>query len=384
MKKLPVSSKRLLALGIILALFVALPLFIWGVVTQKFDIREKAQTRDVVEISGEPSVGPDDAVVTIVEFGDLQCPFCKTFAENTLPQILSTYPDTVKFVFKDFPLTAIHPLAQKASIAAECAFSQDKFWEMHDLIYANQDTLEEASFASFSAQLSLDTTAFLDCYNNESPLFEIDQDYAEGQNLGVNGTPTFFINGIKVEGAVPFETISSTIDSEIALSAAPSSTSSPTDSPTVSPTQSPYVEGAPNSCGGTCGSNYNCQAELYCHNGYCRNPYCPDDYSCGCETTTPKPTSKPTSKSTVKATRTPEIAYYTPESGILFSTLKPTPSPTTKPTFAAIGETAGTTSKKTDWVFVGILASLGGSVILTIWAFIRAFKKPNIPEDIQI
>lgn len=223
LKSLPVSSKRTLGLGVVLALLVALPLFVWGILTQTLEIREKADVvRVMVPVDGEPFLGPVDAPVTIVEYGDLQCPFCKDFAENTLSQIRAAYPTQVKLVYKDFPLTGIHPLALDAAIAGQCSFAQNKFWEMHDLIYANQDTLSEQSFASFSAQLNLNQNTFDQCYAAQIPLAEVNQDLAEGQDLGVVGTPTFFVNGIRVDGAQPFSVFQSLIESEL----------NPTPSPT--------------------------------------------------------------------------------------------------------------------------------------------------------
>ncbi len=216
-KALPRSSRQLLSFAIVFFLVVALPFVIWAITNLNFNPQKGAQeaVRESVNIDGEPFKGPETALVTIVEFGDFQCPFCKSFAETTLPQILAQYPTQVKFVFKDFPLTGIHPLAEHAAIAAECAFAQNKFWEMHDLIYTNQDTLAEENFATFSAQLGLDQPTFDTCYTNQTPLGEINGDLAEGQALQITGAPTFFINGIRVIGSQPFDAFKTIIDSEL-------------------------------------------------------------------------------------------------------------------------------------------------------------------------
>ncbi len=139
---------------------------------------------------------------------------------------------------------------------------------------------------------------------------------------------------------------------------------------TNTPTSSPYVEGEPNSCGGTCGSNYNCAMNYFCYDGFCRSPLCPSDKTCGCIT------PKPTLKASPKVTKTPEVVYYPGSQRTMSS--KPTP------TIGSFGTNAPLenmpTAKKIDWVFIGILSAVALSVLFTIWAFIRASKKPDIPQ----
>lgn len=471
-----------MGLGVVLALAVALPLFIWGVITQRFDIREKAEEeRFTVLIDNEPIKGPIDAPVIIAEFGDLQCPFCKNFAEVTLPQIISTYGSYVGFVFKDFPLTAIHPLAEKAAIAANCAFSQSKFWEMHDLIYTNQDTLTEANFAAFAAQIGLDQATFDTCYQNQTPLSEIQGDVSEGQTLNVTGTPTFFINGLMVNGALPFDNFKTIINSELLLkddlrfdpphlvisftttdqnpnvsispdkledgktyvlnvtyqlqntikvqdlttsnikvtlfinnnevsskeisyslvsghtdgagdsqSASFSATGNTTNihllidqanafvetnennntatysfsssiggvQETPSPTPTP---GEPNYCGGTCGSNYNCQGNYFCFEGYCRNPLCKEDSDCDCVTPTSKPTTKP--KTTIKPSPTTEIIYISPSGS---SSSSPRPSLTARPSATPTSTPSPKESSRLGFLLYIAAGSLGTALLLII------------------
>lgn len=319
-KSLPVKTKNLMSFGLIVALVVALPLFIWALTNLNFNQRERAASGEPIDITlGEPVRGLPDATVTIVAYTDFQCPFCKTFVDDTFSTILATYPNDVKFVFKDFPIITTHPLAERASIAGQCAFAQGMFWEMHDLIFAKQSTLEESDFADFSDQLSLDTTLFNICYNNKSTLAEVQDDMTEGSFKGVEGTPTFFIGlssnmtgATKIAGAQPFSAFETIID-ELLDTNQPTATATATSNSTALPTPTAtatatatsgtggYVEGEPNSCGGTCGSNYNCKANLYCYQGFCRNPICSTESDCDCSNITSATATAKSTATTVKS-----------------------------------------------------------------------------------
>ncbi len=448
---LPKSTKKLLSVGIILALVVALPLFVWSVINLNFNSKENAQLNTSnINLENQPYLGYSDSPVTIVMYSDFQCEFCKSFVDNTLSTILSNYPNEVRFVHKDFPLTTLHPLALDAAKAGQCAFEQNKFWEMHSLIFQNQSTLNSNSFAQFAASLGLDSVQFESCMSSQETINKINEDIAEGNNLAISGTPTFFINDQKLSGALPFEDFKTVINEKLTddfrftgvtyqikdttsntqlnvsdltlgntykldinfdlqnnlkyqhastsavpvvltvnnvykgdnnpkyidiagnldgyngtittqfvasnsnelkltvdfnnlyseynennneyvtsfyLGATPTATStsttstptstatstvsaSPTASATVTATATPTsVPEEPNSCGGTCGSNYNCKANLYCYQGYCRNPICSSDNDCDCiiKTSTPTSTAKASvTSSTVsnKATQT--------------------------------------------------------------------------------
>lgn len=323
-RSLPIKTRQMMSLAIVLALFLALPLFIWSIINLNFNQKEKAASGEPVDITlGEPIIGLSDAPVTIVVYSDFQCPFCKSFVDNTMSTILANYPTEVKLVFKDFPLLTIHPLAERAAFAGQCAFNQDKFWEMHDLLFEKQETLTESDFFDFANQLNLDLTAFSSCYNNRTVLEEVQDDMTEGMFKEVNGTPTFFINGTRLDGALPFESFQTIIDEKLALLATQSPTSMATSTtlaqatptitatPTTTPTSAPEE---PNNCGGTCGSNYNCKANLYCYKGFCRNPICSEETDCNCTpiTATPTATSKVVTKSTTSVTTTSKTA--TPKS----------------------------------------------------------------------
>jgi protein-disulfide isomerase len=324
-KLLPSSTKKLLNIGIILALVVALPLFVWSIINMTFDIRERAQNQNVsINLVNQPFLGFENSPVTIVMYSDFQCEFCKYFIDNTLSTILSNYPNEVKFVHKDFPLAASHPLAQKAALASECSYKQNKFWEMHSMIFENQATLAEGSFSQFATTIGLNKTTFEACMTSQEALDEVNADYNEGLALGIVGTPTFYVNNIKIEGSQTFEvfravinqellpsptptaTISATVVSSPTVTASSTATTSPTMTATATPT--PYVEPEPNSCGGTCGSNYNCKANLYCYQGFCRNPICSTDSDCDCITITATPTATAKTTSASKGSIVTSVA----------------------------------------------------------------------------
>ncbi|MCW5875168.1 MAG: DsbA family protein [Anaerolineales bacterium] len=166
----------------------------------------------------DPILGPVDAPITIVEFADFQCPYCVRHFEQTYPLIAAQYGDQVRFVYKNFPLTSIHPDADPAAQAAECAHEQGMFWEFHDLLFGGTLGLGQAAYAAYAEQLGLDVAALTACLEEGRYASAVDQDLALGQQLGVSSTPTFFINGIALVGAYPFDTFASIIDYELEAS----------------------------------------------------------------------------------------------------------------------------------------------------------------------
>jgi protein-disulfide isomerase len=166
-----------------------------------------------INIAGAQTRGPETAPVTIVEFSDFQCPFCARVAP-TLKQIQDTYKDNVRIVWKHLPLQ-IHKDAAGAALAAEVAAKQGKFWEFHDVLFANQSKLGPEDLKQHARDLRLDMKRFeADLLNTEDKK-KIDADVAEAQALGINGTPGIFINGRFVEGAQPFEVFAKIIDEEL-------------------------------------------------------------------------------------------------------------------------------------------------------------------------
>ena len=167
-----------------------------------------------VEVAAEgPSKGPDKAPVTIVEFSDFECPFCSR-AEGTVAQVLGAYGDKVRLVYRDFPLP-MHPNAQKAAEAAHCAGDQGKYWEMHGRLFANQQSLEVAALKKHAGGLELDQGKFDKCLDSGAKAKLVDANRKAGEEVGVTGTPAFFVNGMMLSGARPFEEFKSLIDSEL-------------------------------------------------------------------------------------------------------------------------------------------------------------------------
>ncbi|MBX7147617.1 thioredoxin domain-containing protein [bacterium] len=171
--------------------------------------------RPRIEVSADddPSKGDVDAPIQIIEFSEFQCPFCKK-ARPTVEQILETYKGKVHYVFRDFPLS-FHKNAPKASEAANCAGDQKKYWEYNHNLWENQKGLEIENLKQYAADLKLDTKKFNECLDSGKFKAEIDKDIKEGSESGVSGTPAYFINGIFVSGAQPFDRFKEIIDEEL-------------------------------------------------------------------------------------------------------------------------------------------------------------------------
>jgi protein-disulfide isomerase len=172
-----------------------------------------------VASAGHPSSGAASAPVTIIEFSDFQCPFCRA-AESTLKQVRQKYGDQVKLVYMDFPL-GFHPHAMDAARAARCAADQDKFWQFHDALFLDQKKLDPDNLRQTAAKIGLDRDKFNACFTSDKYDAGIRKDVAEGNSLGVTGTPTFFINGRELAGAQPPPKFDEVIDEELARAKAP-------------------------------------------------------------------------------------------------------------------------------------------------------------------
>ncbi|MEM1246116.1 MAG: thioredoxin domain-containing protein [Acidobacteriota bacterium] len=161
-----------------------------------------------------PGIGPETAKVTVVEFSDFECPFCERF-NPTLEQVKEKYKDQVRIVFRQFPLNSIHPKAQKAAEASLCASDQGKFWEMHDLLFAEQKDLDIAQLKEKAVRLGLDASSFDSCLDDDKYAEQVARDIREGAAAGVSGTPSLFVNGRPLTGVVAFEAIAEIIDDEL-------------------------------------------------------------------------------------------------------------------------------------------------------------------------
>jgi len=167
-----------------------------------------------VDAAGRPERGPAKAPVTIITFSDYECPYCKR-AEATVAEVVKAYPTQVKVVFRDYPLP-FHQHARGAAEAANCANAQGKFWEYHDKLFASQPALDQDKLKSYAGELGLDQKKFDECLDKKPYKAAIDKDMADGQKVGVNGTPAFFINGRMISGAQPFDKFKQIIDDELA------------------------------------------------------------------------------------------------------------------------------------------------------------------------
>jgi protein-disulfide isomerase len=174
----------------------------------------KAPRVEVSTESSAGSMGSGSAPITIVEFSDYQCPFCKQ-AEASVKEIVKKYGDKVRLVYMDFPLP-MHPNALKSAQAARCAGDQGKYWEYHDALFADQSKLDDAGLKASAAKLKLDPKKFAECTAHDLHVDQIKQSQAEGAKAGVDGTPTFVINGRLMNGAQPASDMESLINEELA------------------------------------------------------------------------------------------------------------------------------------------------------------------------
>ena len=165
-----------------------------------------------VTVGDSPTLGPADAQITMLAYSDFQCLACKQFHDQVLPELLKKYAGKLRFVHRDFPIRALHPYAQTAAEAGQCAHEQQKFWEYHDLLFQNPQRLTKADLLSYANQLKLDVTTFQNCLDTGKYAQRVQDTYRSGVVLGVGGTPTFFINGLMVTGAQTLEEFSVIID----------------------------------------------------------------------------------------------------------------------------------------------------------------------------
>jgi protein-disulfide isomerase len=169
--------------------------------------------RQTVAAANGPSKGSASAPIEIIEFSDFQCPFCQR-ADPTVQQVLSTYGDRIRFVYRHYPLPN-HPAARPAAEAAACANEQGKFWPYHDRLFASPSKLADADLKQHAAELGLNAPQFNSCVDSHKFKAQVDADVKAGEEAGVNGTPAFFINGRMISGAQPYDVFKKVIDEEL-------------------------------------------------------------------------------------------------------------------------------------------------------------------------
>lgn len=171
--------------------------------------------RITVEVGDSPALGPANAPVTIVEFSDYECSFCARWHQQVYQRLMKEYEGKIRFVYRDFPLESIHPNATPAAIAAHCAGEQGAYFQFHDALFSYQYGLGREAYLTYAAELGLDTKAFQTCLDEKRYAEKVESDLRYGLSIGVSSTPTFFVNGIAIVGAQPFEVFQQIIEKEL-------------------------------------------------------------------------------------------------------------------------------------------------------------------------
>jgi protein-disulfide isomerase len=169
-----------------------------------------------VDVSNDPALGPPDAPITIVEFSDFECPFCSRFAQSTAPALRRHYGERIRWIFVNYPLRSIHPNAYEAALAGECAAEQDRFWPFYDALFGGRYELSSSGYAAAARDIGVDEKRFETCYRNADHAPEVALDIQEGEKFYILGTPTFYVNGKRMEGAQRPEAFAAVIDSILA------------------------------------------------------------------------------------------------------------------------------------------------------------------------
>lgn len=203
------NKNSLFLFGAVLAVVA----IVWGVMQYNPGARiTKADTL----IDDDPILGNIDAPVTIVEFTDYECPFCKKLHDTVSLKLRDEFVATgkVKVVVRDYPLD-FHEAAIPAAIAAACANEQGAFWQYHDSLFENQDKLENFDYVGLAEKFKLETAVFKSCLESKESLSEIEKDRADGVNAGVTGTPGIFVGDTFINGAYPYEAFEAAIEREL-------------------------------------------------------------------------------------------------------------------------------------------------------------------------
>jgi protein-disulfide isomerase len=166
-----------------------------------------------IPVDGQPFFGPENAPIMIVEFSDFNCGYCRKWHLETFQPLLDTYPEQIRFVYRDFPILSDESL--NAAVAAQCAYEQGAFWGFQDALFTRSEPKGFETYLLFAQELGLNTQDFQDCFYGEGAEEEVLRDAQFASNIGVNGTPTFFINGIPLVGAQPIANFMTIIDQEL-------------------------------------------------------------------------------------------------------------------------------------------------------------------------
>jgi len=215
-KRKPLSPFIHLLIPVAFILGLGSGYLLWGYTTPPAAAGTTEVQRVNVSTDGDPSIGPEDAPVTIVEFSDYQCPYCASWYQQTFDRLIANYPGQIRFVYRDLPLP-MHPEAIPAAEAANCAGEQGAYWKFHDALFSGQYDLGRAAYEQYAADLGLEPAAFTACLDDHRYQDEVRADAADATRLGLTGTPSFVINGRILIGALPFEDFKAIIDEELAV-----------------------------------------------------------------------------------------------------------------------------------------------------------------------
>ena len=215
-KRKPLSPFLHLLIPVAFILGLGSGYLLWGYTTPPAVAGTTEVQRVNVSTDGDPSIGPEDAPVTIVEFSDYQCPYCASWYQQTFDRLIANYPGQIRFVYRDLPLP-MHPEAIPAAEAANCAGEQGAYWKFHDALFSGQYDLGRAAYEQYAADLGLEPAAFTACLDDHRYQDEVRADAADATRLGLTGTPSFVINGRILIGALPFEDFKAIIDEELAV-----------------------------------------------------------------------------------------------------------------------------------------------------------------------
>lgn len=190
-------------------------LFLAQRVAKQFQQKDKTMTILSIPVGKYDHIqGREDAPVTLLEYGDFECPYCGQ-AFPIVKHIQQELGNDLQFVFRHFPLSEVHPHASQVAHAAEAAGKQGKFWEMHDMLFEHQDALEDEDLVGYADELELDTKVFIDDFESPAVAKKVQEDFMSGVRSGVNGTPTFFINGVRFDEGYDYDTLLSALEEEI-------------------------------------------------------------------------------------------------------------------------------------------------------------------------
>ncbi len=210
--------KVLIGIGIATVLIIVGAIFFIGNKQSTPEVSETVDENLLIK-NDSHKTGSASAEITLVEFGDFQCPACKA-AHPTVKKLKDDYGDRMQFVYRNYPLSSIHPNAFDAALAAEAAGEQGKFFEMHDMLFANQAEWSDKKnakdiFVSYAEKLQLNVEKFNADAKNKSLSERINSDIADGNAAGVRSTPTFFINGKRQAGGLPYDQFKTIIEAEL-------------------------------------------------------------------------------------------------------------------------------------------------------------------------